>query len=65
MNTGNVDKVHQTEIANIIIPHSMALKNKDIYSGDEKIPFKDRHPIFKSLMRLEFEGVMRDFLFNK
>ena len=33
----------------------------DIYSGDEKIQFVDRHPIFKTLMKLEFEEVLRNF----
>jgi len=33
----------------------------DIYSGDENIHFNDRHPIYKTLMKLEFEDVLRSF----
>lgn len=33
----------------------------DIYTGEEKIQFSDRHPIFKTLMKLEFEEVLRNF----
>ena len=32
----------------------------DIYSGAEQIPFKNRHPIFKALMKLEFEDAIRN-----
>ena len=34
---------------------------KDIYSGEEAIHFEDRHPIYKTLMKLEFEDVLRSF----
>ena len=34
---------------------------KDIYKGEERIPFKNRHPIFKSLMTIEFEDAMREY----
>ena len=33
----------------------------DIYSGGETIRFDNRHPIFKTLMKLEFEEVLRSF----
>jgi len=33
----------------------------DIYSGEETIRFDNRHPIFKTLMKLEFEDVLRSF----
>jgi hypothetical protein len=33
----------------------------DIYSGEEKIRFNNRHPIFKTLMKLEFEDILRSF----
>lgn len=36
-------------------------KKEDIYSGDETIPFSQRHPTFKSLMKLEFQDALRDF----
>ena len=28
---------------------------EDIYSGNEDIAFKDRHPIYKALLKLEFK----------
>ncbi|MFX0020523.1 MAG: hypothetical protein ACFFB1_15045 [Promethearchaeota archaeon] len=62
MNTGNVDK---TEIVKMKIPYSNFYKlkqNEDIYSGNEQIPFKERHPIFKCLLRLEFEEAVREYL---
>ena len=33
----------------------------DIYSGDEEIKFSNRHPIYKTLMKLEFEDILRRF----
>ena len=33
----------------------------DIYTGDERIQFTQRHPIYKTLMKLEFEDVLRKF----
>ena len=33
----------------------------DIYSGKEIINFNNRHPIFKTLMKLEFEEVLRKY----
>jgi len=33
----------------------------DIYSGKETINFNNRHPIFKTLMKLEFEEVLRKY----
>ena len=35
--------------------------NSDIYTGVENIQFKNRHPIFKALMKLEFEDVIRTY----
>lgn len=36
-------------------------ENDYIYSGEESIPFSERHPTFKSLMKLEFQDVLREF----
>jgi len=33
----------------------------DIYSGEETLRFVNRHPIYKSLMKIEFEDVLRNF----
>ena len=38
------------------------LELNDIYSGEEQIKFNNRHPIYKSLMKIEFEEVLRRFL---
>ena len=41
----------------IIIPFSEVssqIREKYIYTGEEKIPFKERHPVFRSLMLNEF-----------
>lgn len=38
------------------------LKENDyIYSGEESIPFSQRHPTFKSMMKLEFQDALREF----
>jgi hypothetical protein len=36
--------------------------NLDFYSGDEKISFNNRHPIYRTLMKLEFEKAIRNYL---
>ncbi len=33
----------------------------DIYSGEETIRFNNRHPTYKSLMKIEFEEVLRKY----
>ena len=33
----------------------------DIYSGEETIQFVNRHPIYKTLMKLEFEDALRKY----
>ena len=46
------------------INHSVmkiSLNNMDIYSGEETIRFNNRHPIYKTLMKLEFEDILRCF----
>ena len=40
----------------------ISLNNIDIYSGEETIHFDNRHPIYKTLMKLEFEDILRSFL---
>jgi len=52
----------------IIIPFSEFFNKetaKDIYDGNEKLPFNKKHPIFKSLMKVEFEDAMRDYWSKK
>jgi hypothetical protein len=36
----------------------------DIYSGEEHIQFNNRHPIYKTIMKLEFEDILRSFSFK-
>jgi len=40
----------------------ISFNNLDIYSGEETIRFDNRHPIYKTLMKLEFEDILRSFL---
>lgn len=40
-------------------------KKPDIYLSNDIIPFKERHPIFKTLMKLEFEEVLITFQLKK
>jgi len=52
-------------ISNSVINFSNFIKNprrEYLYNGSEKIPFRKRHPIFKSLMTIEFEDVMREYI---
>ena len=49
----------------IVIPFSKFFSKQlreDIYIGNEKIPFKRKHPVFKALMRVEFEDAMKEYL---
>jgi len=44
-------------VSEIVIPFSRLFKNyrsSDIYSGREKIPFKERDPEYKMILRQEF-----------
>jgi hypothetical protein len=34
----------------------------DIYSGTEQIRFNNRHPIYRTLMKIEFEDAMRQYV---
>ncbi|UCD02214.1 MAG: hypothetical protein JSV23_04130 [Promethearchaeota archaeon] len=45
------------DISQIVIPFSKmfgSYKISDIYSGKEKIPFKERDPEYKTILRQEF-----------
>jgi hypothetical protein len=63
----NVDYINlsfRETLSYIIKPYSNFLTvntKPDIYSGEEAIPFEERHPIFKSIMKLEFQHEMRQF----
>ncbi len=54
--------IKQTKLDKDIIGSKEKLVvQKDIYSGEENIQFNNRHPIFKTLMKLEFEDILRSF----
>ena len=54
--------VKQIENENELIKQNKLFPTQsDIYSGEEAIRFNIRHPIFKSLMKLEFEEVIRKY----
>lgn len=53
------------EFQDHMIPISSIITKKiaeDIYSGNENIAFKDRHPTYKSLLKLEFEEAIVSYL---
>jgi len=52
------------EFQDHIIPISSIITKKiaeDIYSGNEDIDFKDRHPTYKALLKLEFEEAINAY----
>ena len=47
----------EIDISQLVIPFSRVFKSfkrRDIYSGNEDIPFKEREPEFKMILRQEF-----------
>ncbi|MFX0037640.1 MAG: hypothetical protein ACFE9I_18625 [Candidatus Hermodarchaeota archaeon] len=57
----NLDILGKVELNNL----KDKLDKEIIYTGQESIPFSKRHPIFKSLMRLEFEEAIIDYIKSK
>ena len=54
----------KTVLSKMVIPFSEALgvsSTPDVYSRDERIPFEQRDPVYKSMMKQEFYDVMRSF----
>lgn len=54
----------QENLSRIVTPYSsffIVERKRDIYTGDEKLPFKQRHPTFRSLMKLEFQDALRNY----
>jgi len=49
----------------LVSSSGLLLTQNDIYSGEENIRFDNRHPIYKSLMKIEFEDVLRTFQIKK
>ena len=52
-------------LSKMLVPFSeMVVDSKvsDVYVGHEKIPFEQRNPVYKSMMRKEFEGEVNRFM---
>ncbi|MFX0056774.1 MAG: hypothetical protein ACFE85_10720 [Candidatus Hodarchaeota archaeon] len=52
-------------VSDISIPFSEILRKENsyyIYSGIERMQFNERHPIFKAILKLEFEEAVLDYL---
>lgn len=50
------------DISQLVIPFSKVFRNyktPDIYSGTEKIPFIEREPEYKMILRQEFVNTMK------
>lgn len=51
------------DYSKIVIPFSKMFKPykpKDIYSGNERIPFSERDPEYKMIMRYEFANFIKE-----
>ena len=73
MSIGRINKIYdqnraeeiadlQLNISEIVIPFSKLIGNHiplDVYSGSEKIPFKERDPEYKMILRQEFSSLLR------
>ena len=54
----------KTVLSKMVIPFSEVVgvsSAPDLYSGDERIPFEQRDPVYKSMMKQEFYDAMRSF----
>ncbi|MFX1477568.1 MAG: hypothetical protein ACFFCI_05520 [Promethearchaeota archaeon] len=52
----------QFKVSSVIIPFSKLFKSfkpADIYSGDENIPFKERDPEYRMILRQEFGNMLK------
>jgi len=55
------------KLQRFIIPFSTFMPRRsaeDIYTGKEKIPFQERHPIYKAILKLEFEDVIKSWKYS-
>ena len=56
----------ETDLSKIIIPHSEFLHRSSNGSDDSRsLPLSKRDPLFKALMRIEYESACREYLSNK
>ena len=54
----------KTVLSKMVIPFSEVVgvsSPPDLYSGDERIPFEQRDPVYKTIMKQEFNDAMRYF----
>jgi len=59
-----ISKKRPINIKEITIPFSEFLghvKHSYIYHGNDKLPFKKRHPEYQTIFRNEFSGELRKF----
>jgi hypothetical protein len=54
----DIEITESFQVKDIIIPYSLFFRRQEpfIYSGQEKMPFEKRHPLYKSIMLNEFRG---------
>ena len=64
-NSNNEKKDNFVFYEKLSVPFSSLIKKqrpKDIYSGEETIPFEKRDPLFKSILRKEFSNALQEFM---
>lgn len=47
-----------------VVPFSKLMQSRnrmDIYTGEERIPFEKRDPLYKSILRKEFSNAIKEF----
>ena len=56
----------ETDLSKIIIPHSEFLHRSSNGNDDSRsIPLSRRDPLFKALLRIEFESACLEYLFTR
>ena len=59
----NNERINLTyDISQLVIPFSKVFKSykpRDIYSGNEKIPFQEREQSFKMILKQEFSNLLK------
>ena len=63
----NLDKTLLVHVqgSRVIVPFSRVIARqhpRDIYTGEESIPFEKRDPLFKSILRKEFSNAIQEFI---
>ena len=61
LNNDRSEEPFQLVLFRIVKSYSEVLRissRPDIYTGEETIPFQERHPIFKAFMKLEFKDAI-------